>query len=109
MAKKKKKSGQAKSQQKQMIDTLMADNSLKDPVPSDKNCARVGLDEDSRTYAGSDGERLPLTKKMSDANPDPSPIDRAAYRDITHARLADKMDMIVTDPHWGARTPGSGR
>ena len=58
----------------------------------------------------SSGKRLPLSslKSMKDANPDPNPIDRAAYRDITHQRLAEKMgtDLDSKDSIWGSTPTG---
>ena len=52
----------------------------------EENCARVGLNLDG----GSGGPTKEEIKAASDAaNPDPSPIDRAKYRDITHERLAE--------------------
>ncbi len=110
------KEKKVKKRERELYDKMMSSEStgLKLAVPRDTpNCARVGLDDDNRTYAaGPNGERQPLDtlKSMKDANPDPNPIDRAAYRDITHARLADKMgtDRIVTDPLWGSKDTGIG-
>ncbi len=115
MPSRKEKKVKARARERELYDMMMSSTEvMAKTVPrGTPNCARVGLDDDNRTYAaGPNGERQPIDtlKSMKDANPDPNPIDRAAYRDITHARLADKMgtDRIVTDPLWGSKDTGIG-
>ena len=71
----------------------------------EENCARVGLNLDG----GSGGPTKEEIKAASDAaNPDPSPIDRAKYRDITHERLAAAMeaDKVEENPVWAKQQDG---